>query len=277
MGTPAWLASFDAVTCVLFTMFETTRLPISWAAELNRLTGCVVPTPWNVDVFRRSGVTVPIAVTGLGVDAAAYPMLQRDHARWPYTFLWSGTPDRRKGWDVAYRAFRRAFGDRRDVRLILRFRSLPPGLLGCRDANVEIRHGKLEHPAWLALLGEADCFVFPSRGEGWGLTAREAAATGLPVIATDWGGLAQDLDNWGIPLRTAGLVPAEHGFWTEDLGMWAEPDAVHLTALLCWCAAHRREVAALGAAASDWVHTHYSWIRTARRLIEIMRTMGGGQ
>ena len=34
----------------------------------------------------------------------------------------------------------------------------------------------------------ADCFVLPSRGEGWGRPHVEAMAMGLPVIATKWSG-----------------------------------------------------------------------------------------
>ena len=34
-----------------------------------------------------------------------------------------------------------------------------------------------------------DLFIMPSRSEGWGLTALQAMANGLAVIATDVGGL----------------------------------------------------------------------------------------
>merc|ERR1712061_937271 len=39
-----------------------------------------------------------------------------------------------------------------------------------------------------SLYHAADAFVLPSHGEGWGLPTMEAMASGLPTIATGWGG-----------------------------------------------------------------------------------------
>ncbi|MFP4344252.1 MAG: glycosyltransferase family 4 protein [Anaerolineales bacterium] len=266
-ASPEWLREtnlkYVPEETMLLTMFEADRIPGYWPEILNALAGCIVPTTWNVEVFRRCGVRAPLFTAPLGIDRREYPLLSRPPDERPYTFLWSGTPDRRKGWDLAYRAFRRAFGDSREVRLVLHFREMPDGLQGAQDANVTLIHGRLLHSQWRLLLWGANCFVFPTRGEGWGLPPREAAATGLPAIVTDWSGTAENLEQWGIPLRVARLAPADHGVWErEDLGQWAEPDEEHLVHLLRWCYEHAEEATGIGKRAAAWLATR-TWERMA--------------
>lgn len=45
-----------------YTVWELERLPAHWPAILNQLDGVLLPCQWNVEVFRRSGVTVPLHV-----------------------------------------------------------------------------------------------------------------------------------------------------------------------------------------------------------------------
>lgn len=272
--TPDWLPLLDTggAPLVSYTMFEATRLPAGWVDKLNQFAALVlVPCEWNKTIFEANGVTRPIRVVKWGIDSTDYWPLERIHKQQPYTFLWSGTPDRRKGWDVAYRAFLQAFGDRDDVHLMLHFRHLPDGLQGTADANVELRSGLLDRPELRTLLAGADCFVFPSRGEGWGLPPREAAATGLPVIATEHGGLAEEINEWGIPLKTAGMSPAEYGYpeW-GNIGYWIEPDMAHLVELLRWCVDEPDEARRIGRVAAEFLAKHTPWKRTALDLVGVL-------
>ena len=175
---PRWYPLIDAGTLAGYTMFEATRLPAGWAEAIERRCDqLVTPSEWCAEMFRANGITKPIAVVELGLNLDDYFPIERAIDKEVYTFVWSGTPDLRKGWDVAYRAFRLAFGDRTDVQLVLHFREALPGNPKFADQNVKALIGKLDRYAWRSLLARADCFVFPSRGEGWGLPPREAAAT----------------------------------------------------------------------------------------------------
>lgn len=94
---------------------------------------------------------------------------------------------------------------------------------------------------------------------------------GLPVIATDWGGLAEEIEHWALPLRVGGMSRAEYG-WGEwgDIGEWAEPDAGHLVELMRWCYEHQDEAAARGRQAAAWLCEHAGWERTVRAICSLV-------
>ena len=269
--TPDWLPFIQSERLVAYTMFEATKLPRGWVEILNTYaTAVVVPCEWNAEVFRANGVTRPICLARWGIDPRDYFPLARHRAvTEPYTFLWSGTPDRRKGWDVTYRAFRQTFGASNTVRLILHFRQKPAWLTGVDDANVEFVEGLLDVAQQRALLQRADAYVFPSRGEGWGSPPREAAATGLPVIATNFGGLAEEIARWALPLHVKGMSNADYGYW-DDIGEWAEPDGDQLGELMRWCYENRHCARVAGLDAAAWLSASATWERTARALLEIV-------
>ena len=98
------------------TMFETWSLPAPWVPRLNEMDEIWVPTEFNVDSFRRAGVTVPLHVVPGGIDADVYrpdaapldiPGLRS--TVFLSVFEWT----LRKGWDVLLEAWAEAF-DRDD-------------------------------------------------------------------------------------------------------------------------------------------------------------------
>ncbi|CAG0933637.1 hypothetical protein TFLX_03146 [Thermoflexales bacterium] len=280
--TPDWLPYIHGDELISYTMFEASGLPKGWADLINANADRVmVPCEWCRQVFVDNGVRKPIDVVKWGVAPEDYWPLQRSTplhdlpASWlsdgerPYRFLWSGTPDLRKGWDVAYRAFMAAFGKRTDVELVLHFRGDLPGRVKFSDKNVRTVVGLFDRPLLRMMLQEVDCFVFPSRGEGWGSPPREAAATGLPVIATNYGGLAEEIDQWAMPLRVSGFSAAEYGWWDAGtIGQWPEPDTNHLVELMRYCVEHRAEMARFGLKAAEWLRCEGTWARTARDLLK---------
>ena len=271
MCTPDWLPEIHAPKIIVFTMFEATRLPTGWVEYLNRKASAViVPCTWNAESFKANGVTVPIHICKLGIETRDYGYIERLHVNRPYTFLWSGTPDKRKGWDVAYKAFCKAFAGDPQAKLILHFRQPINGNPQFDDANVETMIGMLSHEKQKQLLSRADCYVFPSRGEGWGSPPREASATGLPTITTRYGGLAEDIDYWAIPLSIKSESKAEYGSWGCDLGLWGEPDEGECAELMRWVFEHRNSAAYHARGYAHWLANYANYDITAKRLIEIV-------
>lgn len=135
---------------------------------------------------------------------------------------------------AAVAAFRRAFGDGEDARLIVKVSNLdayPAGAARLRDAvegasNIEIIDAIMDHEALDALYLKSDALLSLHRAEGFGLPVAEAMLRGLPAIATDWSGSVDFLtDETGMPVP-CDLVPVDdpQGVYGGEGMAWAEPD-----------------------------------------------------
>lgn len=276
LGYPTLFKKYGALARmgrrVAVTMFESTVLPEGWVENLNSCHAVIVPVSWVCEVFRENGVTVPIHVVPLGINPV-YLQVQRSYRRdRPYTFLALGDRATRKGWDLAWHAFRSAFGNRSDVKLIIKCRANGLEHINSGDENVEILREDLTHEEMAALYARCDCMVFPTRGEGFGLPPREFAATGGVVLTTRFAGTAEHLDQWGygIPYE---LVPAWDGYneKLQGCGEWAEPDVEVLTRQMR--AIYQEEDSAFCSARfkKSAIPLLYDWNDFARRVFEIYR------
>lgn len=270
---PEWLPHIHSPFLVVYTMWEGRGLPARRVAAINehaRL--CLVPSHWCAESFAASGVTTPIAVVGMGVDGADYPLLDRsDHAGRPYRFLWNGNWDARKGWDLTYQAFWKAFRGATDVELVLHFREIRPKEPRFSDANVRLVEGYVSQEELRGLLQEADCYVFPSRAEGWGLAPREAACTGLPALVTEYAGLAEDTRSWAFPVRVCREYESMFVGVDDERFLIAEPCVNDLEYLMRWCYEHRAAAALVGRDAARWLREHGSWDACARGIVEAVQ------
>jgi glycosyltransferase involved in cell wall biosynthesis len=205
------------------TMFESTKLPHDWKDNLNRCGAVVVPASFLKPVFRKSGVKAPIHVLPLGVSQEfIQARLRTLSSERPLTFLAIADRGERKASSKAIHAFVQAFGDDMRFKLILKSRHKGFTLT---NPNIERVVGDLSNAEMAELYQKADVMIFPSCGEGFGLPPREFAATGGISLATNWGGTADALREWGI------MLPAKMGDawrdkrdWYKKLGQWAEID-----------------------------------------------------
>ena len=270
-----------------WTMLEVDGLPREWVDGCNRMDEVWVPATFNAETFRSSGVTVPIRVMPLGVDVDYLnPGITGFRPTRRYTFLSVFEWGERKGADLLLRAFAEEFKESEDVLLLLAVYNRDAGV----DIHEEVARLRLPpsppivvmlNPEFAdhqmgALYRSADCFVLPTRGEGWGMPILEAMACGLPVIATDWSGPADFLHaGVGYPLQVKTMVDAVAKCpWYEGF-QWAEPDFDHLRFLLREVVdrpdqARARGLAAAAEVADRWTIEHAA-DRVHRRLLELGR------
>ncbi|MBI3089275.1 MAG: glycosyltransferase family 4 protein [Candidatus Tectomicrobia bacterium] len=269
---------------VLFTMFEADRLPPEFLAGARLADRLIVPCAHNQRAL--AGYNLDSQVCPLGFDPAAFPYRERASADYAdatdfnrrnrrnlrisprFRFLWLGAPDVRKGWDIAVAAFQAEFRPWEPVELYVKTTAAAQDQhLASHGGKVHFDGRNLDESSIRLLYESAQAFVFPSRGEGFGLTALEAMASGCLVIAPSHTGLAEF-----VTPRTAFVVStrrrqAEYGVPI----VVDEPDPRHLRRLMRRAYADyaaTRELRAQAAALARWAFT---WDHAALRLIEILQ------
>ncbi len=251
------------------TMWETSELPRTWPAWLNRSRAVIVPTRFVADTCRGSGVSVPIAVIPEGVDPAVYHWEERPE-RAGLTTLMVGPYALRKHTAEGIAAWKLAFDGDPDARLIIKsrfhYRNYMPDdprilFLDDNEPTRGIVHWYREADVLLAL-----------GNEGFGLPLVEGMATGLPVIALNSEGQADVCAEAGdcvLAVEPARFQPynvAPH----EGSGVIGVPDVTEVAARLRWVAEHRDEARGLGRAASDWATEHRNIWHKAPAVADIL-------
>jgi GT2 family glycosyltransferase len=268
-----------------YTMLEVTGLPKEWVAGCNAMDEVWVPASFNVETFRNSGVRVPIKVMPLGVDELYFnPQIRGQRVSDTFTFLSVFEWGERKAPEVLLRSFAREFARHEDVMLLVSVFNRDPAI----DVHQEIAKLDLPKSARIvvmvnpefagyqmgSLYRSADCFVLPSRGEGWGQPVLEAMACGLPVIATGWSGMADFLDEEvGYPLNYR-MQRADARCVYYDGFDWAEPDEEHLRARMREVVAATDVARVRGARAAQRVAEQFTWKHAAERIANRLREIG---
>jgi GT2 family glycosyltransferase len=262
-----------------YTMLEVDGVPADWILQANTLDEIWVPSTFNRETFLNSGLKIPTHVMPLGVNPDYFnPKIRAFRLSQRYTFLSIFEWGERKGPEVLFRAYHHAFSHQDDVLLILKVTNTDPGLDVRRQITsmrlpengppvVILYNQELPGHQMGSLYRSADCFVLPTRGEGWGMPILEAMACGLPVIATDWSAhtdfMAEDV---AFPLRVARLIPAKAKCPYYEGFRWAQPDEDHLVHLMRHVYEKREEAAAKGARASEMALSGWTWRHAAQRI-----------
>lgn len=255
----------------VYTMYETTKIPDSWVTTLNACSERVlVPCQHNAEVFRDCGVKVPIHVVPLGIDPSELPLIERlPNGNQPFTILALADRGSRKGWDIVWQAFYKAFRDNPDVRLIVKSRAGGLNYLNLATSDKRIIAWREDLVHISQAFAAAHVVAIPSRGEGWGLPHREAAAMGIPSIAPAHTGTA-DVEHWGIPLRNNVLAPSI----MEGGGEWYMCDPDELAEKFVWCYTNREDSKQLALRGAAWLRENQTWAHSAMALEALFEQYG---
>jgi hypothetical protein len=264
-----------------FTMLETDRIPAEWVRQANLMDEVWTPSSFNAETFRLSGVRRPIHVIPLGVDPDHFnPNISRFPLTGVYTFLSVFEWGERKAPEVLLRAFNEEFRREEPVILLVKAINVDPAVNIARDIadfGLDPAGGRIhlsenqEVPTYQlgVLYRSADCFVLPTRGEGWGMPIIEAMACGLPVIATSWSGHCDFMTPGNsYPLPIEGLVPARAKCPYYEGSKWAEPSYTHLRRLMRHVFENPSEARAKGECAAREMRAKWTWNNAAEKIVE---------
>lgn len=177
-----------------YTMFETTKIIPQWVDALNTyFDAAIVPDSFLVNVYKNSGVTIPIFVVPLGIyidEFLEQPLKQ--HPGTPFVFGCSTTFEPRKNNVLLLESFIEEFRNTKKVILKLHGRSgsktfkiLKEILRKRKIRNVKLELSNYTWNEYLSFMKSLDCFVSISKGEGFSITPREALALGIPSIVSN--------------------------------------------------------------------------------------------
>ena len=235
-----------------YTVWETTQLPDTWVPFCNMMDEIWVPCDWNVEVFKSSGVTVPVKKVPHTIDLEQFENVEpiklgipRDKFKFYSIFQWT---DRKHPYGLI-KAYLSEFSAQDNVALICKtyrmnhtpqdksliereIQSLKAFANTKNLPTVYLIHEALSRDDILGLHALGDCFVLPHKSEGWGLAPFESMASGKPTISTNFGGNLEFMNDDNSYLIDYTLTPVSNMPWPiyNIKQSWAEPDLSDLKA-----------------------------------------------
>jgi glycosyltransferase involved in cell wall biosynthesis len=284
-------------TQIVWAMFESDRLPARYIRFLHADVDFVwVPSSWGRDVLIANGIAAEnVDIVPLGVDANLFHTYLRrkfDQSR-PFRFLAVGKFEKRKAYDELLAAFRDAFGNSGDVELVIKAdyfidseskREAFSALVASFGiSNVRLMFGDWAKEQLFSLYSTCDAFVFPSRGEAWGLPAIEAVASGLPIVSTFYSGHTEFLPCVETSLFKVDYTlqpiddPEYHRYWpsdTGDYGRWAQPSVTSIAEGLTVTRQGHSRLADAAAKNSLLIRERFSWNAAANAALHHLKRRG---
>ena len=276
---------------ILWGIFEYTEAPrifLDFYKDMNcRLFW--TPSVWGKQILCKAGVPAgKIDVVPEGVNPNLYhPYFRASNPRQSrYHFLTIGKLEERKSYKELLQAFRKAFDNDPNVHLYCKADFFNPSietyhakqieLLTLIDTlgltNVQCLCGEADLRSMLSIYTGCDAFLYPTKGEGWGLPLIDAIACGLPVITTNHSGHTEFIRH-----LSASLVPVEYDLTPvggNDPGLWASPRVDSIARGLKYCYENREWLAHEAIRASSIIRNRFSWDQAAIKAMDSLIAHG---
>ncbi|MFS8563832.1 MAG: glycosyltransferase [Rhabdochlamydiaceae bacterium] len=215
---------------IAYSVFESSQIPPEWTLVLNYYFDAVaVPDQYLVDVYKNSGVTIPIFVLPYPVNLdTLYQIPLKNKKNSPFIFANFSDATPEKNHITLIRAFHKTFGSSSDVKLKLYssysdpiIETIKKELRLLSTSNIEFIEITLSEELYLKTIKNIDCYVNLSQGEGCAIQPKEAMALGIPVILSN--NTAQSVlcnSSFVKPVSSLNKVPGFYSKYQNTYGVF---------------------------------------------------------
>jgi len=301
--TPLYTRQYYDKRLINYTVWETSLLHPDWVKALNNVHEVWVPSQWNVESFKASGVTTqvhkihhgidPDLFTGVSPGGFEISGLDKERTFVFYSIMqWNA----RKNPEGLLRAYYNAFTPEDDVRLVLKA-YIGRGLTPVEEVNHikrMVSHVKqdmqLPYYPKVNLITESmsssqlrslqlygDAYISLPYGEGFGLTFLEAGLAGKPVISTGAGGQLEYLtedNSFLVPYMweyVGGMGSFNNWYWGNQ--QWARPSTVEAAKAMRYVYDNREEAAVRAQKLQARIKNEFSWDRVAKQMLDRLKEL----
>jgi len=282
----------DKINCG-YTIWETSKLHPDWPGYINNnvqkvLVGC----DWNKDVFKESGVDIPIGVIPHGINMEEFDGVEpyniagvdKDAYVFYDIFQWT----ERKHPLALIKGYWHEFNSKDNVALVLKtyrgdysdgekeaIRTTIKRLKSVTPMDyyppIYLIPNMLSESEILGLHARGDCYVSLDRGEGFGLSHFTSGAAGNPLIATGFGGVreyAKDDNSYLVNYILTPVFGMPFSPWYRGDQLWAEADVLHGATLMRQAYENQKESKARGQILKKYISENFTWDHIGKRIIE---------
>jgi len=279
----------NSVYDIVGSMFEVDRIPQSWVEVSTKVNEFWIPSIFNLETYYKSGVDInKLHVMPLGANTEFYKPCEpnkciRNKRKFAFISLFQWTY--RKGYDTLINAFIEEFKADENVCLMIKtyyasyreehnvvIRNEVKNLVANKTHAPILLYFGLATPEELrSFYNSGDCFVMPTRGEGWNMPLIEAMSCEIPSIVTDWSAHRMFATEETVYLLDYKMTTTEAAKLTRIFGGYkgtrcAEPSKEHLKQTMRYVYEHQDEAKERAKHGRKLLQQKFSWEQAAKNI-----------